>query len=164
MGVIGLAVFELGVLKNGLLLVKREYYDKLDRSIRVRHPQIIDGISKMASIILKDSVKFMKFDDLMVAVYSSMTPLNGHAESKYQRPSNFTIASYCIGDKAMMHHQIFPLLSRITQSFIRNFRPQLKNTKKIQDFDIYTTFSSEIDKILKDVQYTPIDRLKMGIL
>lgn len=158
------AIFELGVIKNGLLLVKREYYEKFDYTIRKRHPQIIDGITKMASIILKDSVKFMKFDDLLVAVYSSLTLKNGSEEFMEQIPSDITIASYCIGDKSLIQDQIFPLLSRITQGFLQNYEDLLKNSSKIFNYDVFEEYGAEIDNLLKDIQYTPIDRLKMGIL
>jgi hypothetical protein len=202
------AIFEVGIMRNGMLLINRTYYEEIDDTIRIRRTQILNAITTLASILLKDSVKFIKFDKLMVGIYifenedalrvnlakdnpppvtvfssikDTIQPetdgINNGDEDGIESTfddvppciAKDNISAYCIGDLQMLENQIFTLLRQITKVFIRKFQPTESNgsyvsTNGYENTDKYASFTNEIDKILKDIQYTPIDRLKLGIL
>ncbi len=160
-----MAIFELGIMKSGLLLVNRTYYEDFNLLKRVhitRRPQIISAVSKMVEILLNDSIKFIKMDNYIVGVYSTEIESTNTLNNRDIKTKNNNIASYCIGNKKMLEDQIFPLLKKITKVFINRYQPF--NKVNIEDSNKYSDFVSEIDNILKDIQYTPLDRLKLGIL
>jgi len=192
-----------------MLLTNRTYFgSEMDDSMRIRRTQILNAITALASVLLKDSVKFIKFDKMMVGIYiyeNEDTPEPNSAENDLapvvisasiedevlentQTDSidltvegtsdmEFTdaisaedakclakdnISAFCIGDSQMLENQIFTLLRQIAKVFIRKYPPN--GLSGYEDTEKYTPFNTDIDKILKDIQYTPIDRLKLGIL
>jgi hypothetical protein len=150
-----LAIFELGLMKNGMLLVNRTYYKKMDEFQKNRRSQIIDAISQVMSIVLDDSVKFMKIDEFVIGVFNT--------EIKLENGVKINIDSYAIGDQKILHNQIFMLLKKITGKFI-GLHGTEKDINGIIDSKNFDDFGNEIDKILMDIQYTPIDRIKLGIM
>jgi hypothetical protein len=150
-----MAIFELGLMKNGVLLINRTYYKKMNEEDQNRRSQIIDAISQVMSFVLNDSVKFMKIDEFVIGVFTSEIQLKNEVK--------INIASYAIGDEQMLRNQIFVLLKEITDQFIGLYGTQ-KEINGLIDSDKFNDFGYEIDNILRDIQYTPIDRIKLGIM
>lgn len=215
-------------MKDGLLLVNRSYYNEFNKN-KTRNPQIIDAISKMAEMVLHNSVKFIKMEKHIVGIFSSeyykdgnenlskleskdkkekknkniqkiknkngnKRTLSNKAKNSSSTDSSFftnssenssvlesqllindiksaenmnliqkiNISAYCIGDEKLIEDQIFTLLKKITRVFVKNYGPFKKSN--LEDTSKYQDFLLEIDKILKDIQYYPLDRLRLAIL
>lgn len=149
-----LAIFELGIMKNGILLINRTYYNKMNELTQIRRSQIIDAISQMVGIILNDSVKFMKIDEFVIGLFKTDIQTDSSLKSN--------ISSYIIGDNHILKEQMFTLLKRITSVFRTSY--PIEHLNYAINSNNFQSFGHEIDMILKDLQYTPLDRMRIGLL
>lgn len=171
-----MAIYEIGVIKNGILMVNRSYYDSdngnnsENQGITRSRPQVINAISKLSRLILNESVKYIQYNDKLIAVYSNdvsnddnQPSLNNEVrkENNDSGPTKSNIAVYCIGSNDLRKFQPLSLLSKISKKFIEMYAPF---SNRIEDINAYADFKVNIDRILKDIQFKPIDRLRMGIL
>lgn len=125
----------------------------MDDMSQIRRSQIIDAITQMLEVVLNDSVKFMKIDEFVIGLYKTEIEIN--PSSKYK------ISSYIIGDNRLFQDQIFTLLKRITNVFRTSY--PMENIHQTINSREYESFGHEIDMILKDIQFTSMDRMRNGL-
>jgi len=156
------SVYVVGIIADGVQLVEQYYSkDKMDK-LSENMPMILDLIVSSIKNFLNDSLKYLTIDEFTIAILTKEIEYSKRIKGKLVK-SSAKINGYCIGDKTIFNNEIFTILKKITNNFIKQFYaqgsiPNYFYTNK------YKVFKEEIKKWIDDLRYNPIERFKIGVI
>jgi len=156
-------IYDIGIVLDGVKIIERTYHEKEFYKFNKNISFILDIIMSSSSVLLNDSLKFMILDEFTIAMYSNTIEIIKLINNKDQIIP-IKIGIFCIGDRSLIQYGIFIILKKIYKEFVKiYFKPQnpYLNYLNLQKYD---NFKYTIDKYLEDLKFSPIERLKLGVL
>ncbi len=148
-----MAIFEMGIIKNGILIFSKVFYP-LDADVKLGakdqnlRSQMISSIIHFANNCLSTEVEYFLMRKYQIAIASQQVVARGR--------KNFVVA-YVIGDNKLGVDIASESLERALNIFIETYAEQWEI---VEDISKYATFEKTLGEIFGDLQYRPIDRVK----
>jgi hypothetical protein len=151
---IDMAIYELGIIKNGILVFSKKYYDLdtawseqagNDQNLR---SQLISSIIHFANNCLSTEVEYFLMRKYHIAIASSQV---------VERDMKNFVVIYIIGDNDLGVEVAGESLNKLLTAFIDQYRDRFEI---VEDTSKYDEFSSVLESILGDLHYRPLDRMR----
>ncbi len=148
-----MAIFELGIIKNGILIFSKVFYPlDADAKLGVKdqnlRSQMISSIIHFANNCLSTEVEYFLMRKYQIAIASQQVMARGR--------KNFVVA-YVIGDSNLGLDIASESLEKALKTFIDTYADQWG---VVEDISKYATFDKTLAEIFGDLQYRPLDRVK----
>jgi hypothetical protein len=148
-----LAIFELGIIKNGILIFSKVFYPldvdvkrgENDQNLR---SQMISSIIHFANNCLSTDVENFTMREYHIAIASQQVIASGR--------KNFVVA-YIIGDNDLGLDIASESLERTLRTFIATYQNQWNI---VEDTSKYAMFDKTLAEIFGDLHYRPLDRVR----
>jgi len=153
-GFLHMAIYELGIIKNGILIFSKKYYELdterteqagNDQNLR---SQLISSIIHFANNCLSTEVEYFLMRKYRIAIASSQVQDKGM--------KNFVVA-YIIGDNDLGVDIASESLNKLLDAFIVDYKDQFEI---VEDTSKYDGFSTTLEEIFGDLHYRPLDRMR----
>ncbi len=148
-----MAIFEMGIIKNGILIFSKVFYP-LDADIKLGakdqnlRSQMISSIIHFANNCLSTEVEYFLMRKYQIAIASQQVLARGR--------KNFVVA-YVIGDNNLGVDIASISLEKALKTFINTYADQWGI---VEDTSKYATFDKTLGEIFGDLHYRPLDRVK----
>jgi hypothetical protein len=151
---IHMAIYELGIIKNGILIFSKKYYDLdsvgssqagNDQNLR---SQLISSIIHFANNCLSTEVEYFLMRKYRIAIASTQV---------IERDMKNFVVIYIIGDNDLGVDIASESLNKLLTAFIDQFRDQFEIVEETSKYD---GFTPTLDEILGDLHYRPLDRMR----
>jgi hypothetical protein len=148
-----LAIFELGIIKNGILIFSKVFYP-LDADVKLGvrdqtlRSQMISSIIHFANNCLSTEVEYFLMRKYQIAIASQQVVARGR--------KNFVVA-YIIGDSNLGVDIASESLGKALKMFIEMYQDQWGI---VEDTSKYASFDDTLGKIFGDLHYRPLDRVR----
>jgi hypothetical protein len=150
---VGMVLFELGLLKNGMLIFEKKFYhiQDLNKINDDAKGQFMDAIFHLAKVSMTSSLTTLKFKQYRIVFQQiEVKAVNSEAIS--------TFLIYAIGDKHLNITFSRKLLETILDLYRSKFEKYL-NTNVSEKMVENGEFDNEISKIIGDFYSSSIDRM-----
>ncbi|TFG19906.1 MAG: hypothetical protein EU530_04760 [Promethearchaeota archaeon] len=148
-----MALYELGLLKNGMLIYEKSFYHlkNLRRISQETKGQFLDAIFNMTKVSMKESINTLKLKQYKIVFKSSEKIFD-----KDQPPITYLV--YVIGDKRLNSQFCSKILTKLMDLYLIEFEqtPSPYIAEKIPEG---SAFDEKITKIIGDFYATSIDRM-----
>jgi hypothetical protein len=143
-GIRAVVIFELGIVKSGIPLVTKQYYEeygtKVEQTLRAG---FLSGMKIFAGEAFSDEIKSFTLENYKIVLSS--------------RPDYPDIFVYAIGDKKLNLKFAKKALTKVLEEFFAQY-------KTLEDFTgnlaMFKGFDQKIDEILGDLTKKPDDRFR----
>ncbi len=148
-----MAIFEMGIIKNGILIFSRVFYP-LDADVKLGakdqnlRSQMISSIIHFANNCLSTEVEYFLMRKYQIAIASQQVVARGR--------KNFVVA-YVIGDSNLGVDIASESLEKALNTFIDTYAEQWGI---VEDTSKYATFDKVLGEIFGDLHYRPLDRVR----
>ena len=148
-----MALYELGLLKNGMLIYEKSFYHlkNLRRISQETKGQFLDAIFNMTKVSMKESINTLKLKQYKIVFKSSEKEID-----KDQPPITYLV--YVIGDKRLNSQFCTKILKKIMELYLNEFEqnPTPHVAEKIKEG---SAFDEKISQLIGDFYATSIDRM-----
>jgi hypothetical protein len=148
-----LAIFELGIIKNGILIFSKVFYP-LDANMKRGgndqnlRSQMLSSIIHFANNCLSTDVENFTMREYQIAIASQQVIARGR--------KNFVVA-YIIGDNNLGLDIASESLKQTLRMFIIMYQDQWNI---VEDTSKYAMFDKALAEIFGDLHYRPLDRVR----
>jgi len=152
MGIL-IAIFEMGIIKNGILIFSKVFYP-LDLDVKggakdqILRSQMISSIIHFANNCLSTDVEYFLMRKYQIAIASQQVIVRGR--------KNFVVA-YVIGDNNLQVDIASESLERALGAFIEKYQNEWGI---VEDTSKYSAFEKTLGEIFGDLHYRPFDRVR----
>ncbi len=148
-----MALFELGLLKNGMLIYEKNFYHlkNLRRISQETKGQFLDAIFNMTKVSMKESINTLKLKQYKIVFKSSEKIIDNE-----QPPITYLV--YVIGDKRLNTSFCSKILENLMDLYLTEYE-QNPTPFIAQKINEGSSFDIKITKIIGDFYATSIDRM-----
>jgi hypothetical protein len=148
-----MALFELGLLKNGMMVYEKNFYHlkNLRRISQETKGQFLDAIFNMTKVSMKESINTLKLKQYKIVFKS-----NEKEFDKSQPPITYLV--YVIGDKRLNTTFCTQILENLMDLYLNEFE-QNPNPHIAEKIEEGSDFDKKISSIIGDFYATSIDRM-----
>ncbi len=148
-----MALFELGLLKNGMLIYEKNFYHlkNLRRISQETKGQFLDAIFNMTKVSMKESINTLKLKQYRIVFKSSEKEIDPK-----QPPISYLV--YVIGDRRLNTKFCTKILENLMELYLTEYEqnPNPHFAEKIKEG---SSFDEKISQIIGDFYATSIDRM-----
>ena len=148
-----MALFELGLLKNGMLIYEKNFYHlkNLRRISQETKGQFLDAIYNMTKVSMKESINTLKLKQYKIVFKSSEKIIDSS-----QPPITYLV--YVIGDKRLNAQFCIKILEKLMNLYLEQYELDASPymAEKIKEG---SEFDEKISQIIGDFYATSIDRM-----
>ncbi len=142
-----MVIFELGIIRNGVSIVSKEYYKEhgmnIDSTLR---GGFLSAMTSFAGDVFSDEIEEFSMRNFKI------TLITRSLES-----GKIDLIVYCIGDKKVNLHLVNDALRKILQEFVQKYSISEIDS---DDMNTFIEFEQIIDQILGDLIKSSADRLR----
>lgn len=149
-----MAIYELGIIKNGILIFSKKYYaldaewdSRIGNDQNLRS-QLISSIIHFANNCLSTEVEYFILRKYRIATTSSQVVDKGM--------KNFVVA-YLIGDNDLGVDAASEYLRKLLDLFIDGYKDRFEI---VEDTNKYAEFGKILERVLGDMHFRPLDRMR----
>ncbi|MFX1452948.1 MAG: hypothetical protein ACFFCM_19080 [Promethearchaeota archaeon] len=143
-----MVIFELGIVKSGVPLVSKQYYEEYKVSVdSVLRAGFLHGLTTFVEEVFSDNIESFTMKNFKIAFISQT--LNNSIREK--------LTVYCIGDNKLNIKFAKKALTQVLEEFIKKYG-NLENFSG--DILLFKEFGKVLDQILGDLIRKPDDRFR----
>lgn len=143
-----IVILELGIIKDGVPLVSRQYYNENQiKNSAILRASFLSGLNSFVEHTFSEEIEGFQLKKFRLMLTTRTI----------QNPAVTKFIFYCIGDKEIDLNIVKKVITKILDEFIRKYG-QLGRLSA--DLSKYVEFQQSMDKILGDLIRKPDDRVR----
>lgn len=143
-----MAILELGIVKDGVPLVSKQYYQEYKVKVsQVLRAGFLHGINAFVSEVFSDEIQSFTLQNFKIVMLTHLMDESGDTK----------LITYCIGDKKLNLKFAKQALNKVSEEFFEKYGP-------LEAFDgnigLFADFDQVLERILGDLGKKPDDRFR----